>query len=321
MGGVVTKQEFTRVGTDEPHASRRKAILKAHPEISTLFGPDIRLLWCVLALAAIQVGVACFVAPHVAYTWKWWALAWALGGTVTHALSLANHELSHNLCFDTPILNELLGFVSNFAQGIPSAVTFKKYHLEHHYYQGADNIDTDIPSDWEAKYVTDSFRKLIWALLQPLAYSLRPVLLFPKPVKPMEILNMIATFAFNYWLFRTFGMPVVLFNVASTLLGMGLHPVAGHFISEHYQFHQDQETYSYYGPLNWFCFNVGYHNEHHDFPKISGFRLPQVKAMAPEFYQDLYVHRSWISVIYDYITRPDLGPYSRVKRTKGAKQE
>lgn len=95
---------------------------------------------------------------------------------------------------------------------------------------------------------------------------------------------------------------------------MGLHPVAGHFISEHYMFAKGFETYSYYGPLNWITFNVGYHNEHHDFPAVPGSRLPEVKRIAAEFYETMPQHTSWTRVLYDFVMDPSVGPYARVKR-------
>ncbi len=67
-------------------------------------------------------------------------------------------------------------------------------------------------------------------------------------------------------------------------------------------------------------FNVGYHNEHHDFPYIPGCRLPEVRKIAPEFYDTLPHHTSWTKVLYDFIMDPAIGPYARIKRNSVVKQ-
>jgi len=266
-----------------------------------------------LAIAAAQMAL-CMYATTIE-SWKYYLfLAWSVGGIFTHWLSLGSHELSHNLCFHTTLYNELLGMVGNCAQAIPSCITFKRYHMEHHYKQGEHLTDVDVPTEWEGQFFNNTARKILFIFLQPFFYALRPVVVNPKPTIPKEVLNFVVVMGFNFWLGYNYGARAPFFNFFSTLLGMGLHPVAGHFISEHYTFVAGQETYSYYGPLNLVAFNVGYHNEHHDFPKVSGFRLPEVRRIAPEFYNNLHYYDSWPKVLYDYITRPDMSPYSRVVR-------
>merc|ERR1712146_759756 len=130
----------------------------------------------------------------------------------------------------------------------------------------------------------------------------------------MEAFNIALQIAFDVAIYRWLGLKGLMYLVSGTLLGMGIHPTAYHFISEHCVFVEPYETYSYYGPLNAIMYNVGYHNEHHDFPNIPGSRLAQVKKMAPEFYDNLPHHTSAFQVYKDYIFRTDICPYARVKR-------
>lgn len=155
---------------------------------------------------------------------------------------------------------------------------FKRYHMEHHQYQGDTEKDMDLPTPWEGRFFTNTPLKALWLLLQPAFYALRPTIVRPKKPMKLDILNTV-TIIITDSLIAYFISPwAVFYLVISTLLGMGFHPVAGHFIAEHYVFVEGAETYSYYGALNYLCWNVGYHNEHHDFPKVAGWRLPQVKS-------------------------------------------
>lgn len=247
-------------------------------------------------------------------------VAWIYGGAASHALSLMTHELSHNLVFATTKFNDYFGIFCNIGMGVPSSAMFKRYHMEHHMFQGDVEKDVDCPTSWEGRIFTNTPLKALWLLMQPLFYALRPLVVRPKEPRYLDILNNVVILISDMTVGYFFGARGVLYLVLSTLLGMGFHPVAGHFVAEHYIFVEGVETYSYYGPLNMICWNVGYHNEHHDFPRVPGWRLPMVRAIAPEFYDNLPHHKSWTMVLWNYVTNPTVGPFNRVLRSSNKKE-
>ena len=184
---------------------------------------------------------------------------------------------------------------------------------------GVEEIDPDLPTKFEAWIFCNSIAKVMWVILQPFFYAIRPMVINPLIPSGLEILNIVVQLVFDFLVVQFWGLKSLVFMAASTILGTGLHPLAGHFIAEHYMFEEGCETYSYYGSGNWLTFNVGYHNEHHDFPSIPGSKLPLVKKIAAEYYGNLPYHTSWTKVIWDFITDPRIGPYARVKRAQTKK--
>jgi sphingolipid 4-desaturase/C4-monooxygenase len=97
-------------------------------------GHDWRMSYQVFISVILQILVAILVRD--CSWWKLLCVAYVIGGTLNHSLSLALHELTHNLAFghSRPMCNRLLGFVANLPLGVPASITFKKYHLDHHRY-------------------------------------------------------------------------------------------------------------------------------------------------------------------------------------------
>lgn len=318
-GRLETKKsgDFYWSKDEEPHAKRRREILEKYPEIKELYGPDWRTMPQIFAVVSAQLGLAYYLGNY-ASTPLMLLCAYLFGGFATANLFLANHELSHNLAFASPGANRALGLLANLPIGIPFSVAFKKYHLEHHMFQGHDSVDTDIPTKGEARLFSlgGTALKIVWVIGQLFFYAIRPLFLRPKPMGKWDALNLVTQLTFDLAFIKLAGPRAFTYLLASVFLGGGLHPIAGHFISEHYVFAPGQETYSYYGPLNAFVYNVGYHNEHHDFPKVPGSKLHRVREIAPEFYNHLHYHTSWTRVIFDYVTDPNMGPFSRTMRKK-----
>jgi len=320
----------------EPHATRNVQMRQAYPKLfKTLKRVDYTTgIYVVLAMF-VQIGCAYLVTRPLDSEWQWWArfllVAYSIGGICNHSMTLAMHEISHDLA-GGGLLGKTLGLIANAPLGIPAYASFKRYHNEHHKYQGEDGIDSDVPTALEGHVVgTNPFLKTIWMICQPFFYALRPLITVGKSPSVMELYNLVFQVAFSTGLAAFCGSDIndpatwsamaPVYLIASTLLGMGLHPMAGHFVAEHYTFVRGQETYSYYGPLNWFSFWVGYHNEHHDFCNLPGSTLRKLRDSTPEFYEDLPVHHSWIKVIWRYITSPILSPFSRVRRNTMADDE
>jgi len=291
------------------------AIMKAHPQVTKLMGYEPLTKYVVLLVVSLQIGVALALRHTSPLSPTFLFLAYAIGGTANHNLFLAIHEITHNLAFRGVAPNKLLAIFANLPIGIPYSAAFKGYHIEHHKFLGQDGIDTDLPSRLELLCLNNVFGKVFFATFQILFYALRPTFVRSQRLTRWHLLNITAQAIFDYTLVSFFGSRPLIYLIASSFFAGSLHPCAGHFIAEHYLWDgMDQETFSYYGRLNVLAYNVGYHNEHHDFPSIPWTRLPALRALAPEFYDTIPSHSSWPMVIVNFIRDAEVGIFARAKR-------
>jgi sphingolipid delta-4 desaturase len=299
----------------EPHRNRTREILQAHPEIRALFGHDPKTALWTLLFVGIQFLMAFLLMDRP--MWLAIVLAWLVGAFVSHTLFVVIHECTHNLVFKTSFWNKMWGIVANLPGVVPSAIGFRNYHLLHHRYQGELGWDADLAGPGEATWVGNSaMRKSIWLLgFAVVEGFIRPRRVGKvKLVETWSLFNLVISVGAGLLVLGFWGWSAFVYLLFSVLFGIGLHPVGGRWIQEHYVVKEGQETYSYYGPLNIIALNVGYHNEHHDFMMVSWSKLPEVKRIAKEFYEPLYAHTSWTAVLLRFLFDPTLNLYSRVVR-------
>lgn len=297
----------------EPHTIRRKAILEKYPQIEKLFKKDpYPTIIPVFIINIIQL-VMCFIITKYNYDWYYLAaIIFCFGAVLNHSLFVLYHDITHFNCFKSVKVNQIFAIIANLPQIIPSAIGFGRYHRDHHTSLGDVLNDPDIPTVWEIHFFKKWYLRLGYFILMPLFYGLRPYFKAPKPPILMEYINLIACFTYAYLIYFFFSGKALAYLFLSTWVGFSIHPVTAHVIAEHYEFIKGQDTYSYYGWINLINFNMGYHIEHHDFPNISWHRLPEVRKIAPEFYDNLPKINSYLTVFYKYIFDGSIGPWSRI---------
>jgi sphingolipid delta-4 desaturase len=310
--------DFIWTESPEPHLPRKLAMMKElGPQIAPLQGHEPLTKWITLALLGAQVGLGVWLREEALWggTLRFWLVAYCVGATLTQALFLANHEISHNGAFKGVNSNKLFGILVNLPLVLPYFIAFKDYHNEHHKHQGTENIDTDLPTALEARLLSSTLGKLVYMFNQTWFYALRPVFTKPQPFTSWHGLNAAVQVAFLSAVVRTWGWGPVFYYLASAHLAGSWHPLASHFIAEHYTFAGEAETCSYYGWMNWLTWNVGYHNEHHDFPNVPWSRLPALNKVGGKHYSELPYHKSWVMALWTFLFDPSINFYNRVKRS------
>lgn len=320
--GAFINPDFFQSVLDQPHPKRTRLILKAHPQVRDLIG---RNPWTAAILAlviSLQVALAWWFGKlGLRYWWATLAVAWCVGAFANHSLYVIIHEATHNLIFKRGSWNRWTVILADLPNVFPGAIGFHVYHLKHHTHQGDYDLDADIASRWEARLIGNTtLGKMLWELLFPFFQLTRPPRLQSiKMWSWWSTANIAAGLLFDAAILFLCGPNGLLYLIGSFFFAIGFHPLGARWVQEHYTLDPEQETYSYYGPLNFFALNVGYHNEHHDFPSIPWNRLPKLKALAPEFYDTLKSYRSWTRLWLQFLFDRRFTLFRRVERVGAGK--
>jgi len=314
------KHDFQWVHWVQDHDKRKAAILAQHgDEVRALMAVDPVTKWWVTGMVLVQLALSVYFRHS---SWPIFALASYFGGTIfTHSLFLGIHEVTHHTVFKTPWLNDALAMWANVPIVFPYAMMFKDYHADHHRYLNWDGMDTDLPTNFEMRFLDSFAGKFFFLTFQIFFYAFRPMIVKQKPLKARHFAGILVQLSFVALWLKLWGFWAIAFLVLSDVLAGTFSLTSGHFIAEHYNIfgaHVHQDTFSYYGLWNAICYNVGYHNEHHDFPSIPWTRLPQLREIAKEFYDPLVATKSWWLTSWTFLTDPNVGLYSRMRRERGA---
>lgn len=246
---------------------------------------DRSIVFLGIATLALQFGLG-LLNCYIPYMPLKLFLNCCIGCWVTTALMMHAHEAAHGLVFGPNHIwkNRLYGLFVNLGIGMPFYSYFKKFHKKHHKFIGDEVLDIEYPTEFEAYIFPNTpFGKYLYFLCQPFIYACRmPAFILKRPywyVDLEEIANCVIIFLVYGGL--SYSRYAHIYNHLSlSLLVATASNMFGFWgMVSHIEFFKMEETSSYYGWMNKFYLNFGYHVEHHDFPNIPSCYLPQVSII------------------------------------------
>jgi len=228
---MINKTDFVYSEASEPHRIRTKKILKQFPQMRNLIGKNPATIFAITGLVALQVVLAWVLRDQ---SW-WWVFgaAYVIGAFADHALFVMIHECAHQLLFKGRSANRWAGIFANLPQIFPSSISFERYHIKHHSFQGVHELDADLPNRWEAKLINNSFfGKAIWLLFYPVFQvfrlsRLRELQTFDWWVVTNLLVQVVFTTAIYYFM----GWHALAFLLLSFSFSVGLHPLGARWLT------------------------------------------------------------------------------------------
>jgi sphingolipid 4-desaturase/C4-monooxygenase len=297
-----------------------------------LFGVDpMTAVWLVVVLSA-----------HMVCTWVFASMPWyvmligaySLSAWMAFCLQVIGHEGVHRLVFDSLAGNRIvaiLAFLPVFSG--PFAMLWMHEHMQHHQtvvdkcvrygpqqdpvYKKVFKVATLLLFINTVITITSTIMAvpLIIATVagiigmkyeMPQKFVRAPFNRFPRCVNGWMALNIVACAVYWTYLYSWLGLSGVAYQLLGAFFMNGLHPLGMRQVQEHYLKDKGQPTYSVYTSVAPITFNICYHVEHHDFANIPWSRLPALRAMAPEYYNNLIYYDSYWQVMVEFFTTPGI---------------
>ncbi|MEM7673504.1 MAG: fatty acid desaturase [Verrucomicrobiota bacterium] len=339
-----------RKGSDEPqnlsghewHRLRKKEIARKHPEVRKLKAlPKFvypALLGAFLFLHLV-IGVGVFLLDGFTEISTWAVGLWTIllaatfGAFFAYAFQQLTHEVCHSPNGGTRFakLFAIAGDVTVGTSGPNLSIYYFAGHLTHHKNTGDDgDPDYVLHSHWAIlpkMFGKSRIGRLTWITLFALftfefmqiehwlgRYNVPHI---KKPGKKILLLVLLkyAFMALTFW-YGGFWCFLYFKLAGGFAMGAFGHPYGAFWLMQHMAHPKNgyQPTVSYGGSLlwNWMTFGELYHVEHHDFPNIPFDKIYQVRKIAPEYYQDLWVVDSVLRLSWEWISHTDGSPWMEV---------
>jgi sphingolipid delta-4 desaturase len=311
------------------HLERKKQILEKHPEVRQLIGTNPWTAVVFLIPFTLQMLLCCYV--ESAPFWQLVVLSYTVGSFLSSGMGVLGHEGAHGLVFANPRwLNKLFACIAFTPVFIgPFGNYWAVEHMYHHQVV-VDKMNRYGPQQSGlffklivtllfihllslVFFITSSTLMAVCVVTITMKllglrkkffvekFALPPYKNFPQIIGKWFVVNQIITNGFFFSVYYFIGPWAVLYLYLSISWANSLHPLGMRQVQEHYLRKKDQPTNSVYGLTQPLVFNVGYHNEHHDFPNIPWNRLPKLHRLAPEFYNTLFYYNSYNEVLYNFL--------------------